>query len=192
VRITPFSQPPHLDEVLDRLGWPRQDVTRVMVRPDGPLPRAAAPAGVGAPMPVTPLEYADLIGALRGSAVLQRRAHARRILAAPVEYQGFVLRSGDAVVACGQMAVEDDLVGLYDVFTAPAERGRGLARHLCTWLLARAAERGARHAYLQVDAGNDAARAVYRRLGFGDGYAYHYRAPVVDMDVCTHSDLIAG
>jgi predicted GNAT family acetyltransferase len=28
---------------------------------------------------------------------------------------------------------------------------------------------------LQVDAENAPARAVYHRLGFADGYAYHYR-----------------
>jgi ribosomal protein S18 acetylase RimI-like enzyme len=32
-------------------------------------------------------------------------------------------------------------------------------------------------AYLQVDAANDPARAVYRRLGFVDAYPYHYRSP---------------
>ena len=33
---------------------------------------------------------------------------------------------------------------------------------------------------LQVDAANAPARAVYHRLGFADGYAYHYRAAVAD------------
>jgi ribosomal protein S18 acetylase RimI-like enzyme len=28
---------------------------------------------------------------------------------------------------------------------------------------------------LQVDAENTAARSLYLRLGFADGYAYHYR-----------------
>jgi ribosomal protein S18 acetylase RimI-like enzyme len=48
-------------------------------------------------------------------------------------------------------------------------------------LLAQAREQGARTAYLQVDADNHAARAVYRRFGFADAYAFHYRAlPSVD------------
>mgnify|MGYP000683366125 CR=1 FL=1 len=40
-----------------------------------------------------------------------------------------------------------------------------------------AAERGARVGYLQVEAENAPARAIYHRLGFRDGYAYHYRVP---------------
>ena len=31
--------------------------------------------------------------------------------------------------------------------------------------------------YLQVDAANEVARRIYRRLGFVDGYSYHYRTP---------------
>jgi ribosomal protein S18 acetylase RimI-like enzyme len=79
------------------------------------------------------------------------------------------------VLACGQYAIEADLVGLYDVFTAPAARSRGCARLLCQHMLVHAREHGAQHAYLQVEADNHPARAVYHRLGFADGYAYHYR-----------------
>jgi RimJ/RimL family protein N-acetyltransferase len=43
-------------------------------------------------------------------------------------------------------------------------------------LLQTAASEGARVGYLQVDAANKPARTVYQRLGFIDGYAYHYRA----------------
>ena len=97
----------------------------------------------------------------------------------PVPYEGWVLRDvmDGAVLCCGQSAREADLVGLYDVFTPEAARGRGHARRLCGSLLARAAAAGARTGYLQVDADNAPARAAYRRLGFADAYAYHYRTP---------------
>jgi GNAT superfamily N-acetyltransferase len=95
-----------------------------------------------------------------------------------VPYTGLVWRDGAAAVqACGQFARDADLVGLYDIFTAPAARGRGLARALCARLLQMARDEGARTAYLQVDAANAPARAVYTRLGFQDGYTYHYRSP---------------
>jgi ribosomal protein S18 acetylase RimI-like enzyme len=116
-------------------------------------------------------------GALRGSPIAQRQAHGQRLVNAPVPFSAWVIRREGQVVACGQLAIEGELVGLYDVFTAPAARGQGLARRLCSHLLAQAAASGARHAYLQVEGDNHAARAVYHRLGFADGYAYHYRAP---------------
>jgi GNAT superfamily N-acetyltransferase len=96
-----------------------------------------------------------------------------------VPFQALAIRreADGALLACGQVAREGELVGLYDVFTAEDVRGQGLARQLCARLLARARDEGARAAYLQVEADNDAARSVYRHLGFADGYAYHYRAP---------------
>jgi len=96
----------------------------------------------------------------------------------PVPYTGVVWRDGAGQVqVCGQIAREGDLVGLYDIFTAPAARGRGLATAFCAGLLGRAGQAGARTAYLQVDAANAPARQVYLKLGFQDGYTYHYRSP---------------
>jgi ribosomal protein S18 acetylase RimI-like enzyme len=75
------------------------------------------------------------------------------------------------------VVIEGEIAGLYDVFTAESARGHGHAERLCRHLLGHAARAGARVGYLQVDAGNDAARRIYHRLGFVDGYAYHYRTP---------------
>ncbi len=177
VRITPFTRPASLDDTLADLGLVALDDTRVMVLKHltdlpaaGPMPSGTMLQGVG-------LEaFAQRVGGLRGSPLAQRQAHAQRLLQSPVPFHAFELRarSGE-LLACGQYAVESGLVGLYDVYTAPEVRGRGCARLLCHHLLRHAREQGARHAYLQVEGDNHAARAVYHRLGFSDGYAYHYR-----------------
>ena len=173
VRITPFTLPEELDAMLAQRGLRRFDDTRVMVATapaDGATlaPRLTAHAmGLEA--------FAQRVGGLRGSALAQRQAHAERLLSSPVPFFAYELRQDGEPVSCGQFALEGNLVGLYDVFTADAVRGRGYAAALCRHMLAQANVRGARHAYLQVEAGNLAARAVYKRLGFSDAYAYHYR-----------------
>ena len=187
VRITPFTQPPTLDAHLAGLGWAAFDHTKVMVLesldavpdegPQGPLGLPPALAGTLTETLAGPQDYARAVGALRGSSALEVAAHAERLAASPVPYAGLVWQRAGEVLACGQFAREGDLVGLYDVFTAPAHRGQGLARRLCATLLRRARAEGAATAYLQVDSANAPARAVYARLGFRDGYGYHYRSP---------------
>ena len=174
VRITPFSEPPLLDEKLAAVGLRRFDDTRVMVLPDLQALAGSAPVGLTL-QAVSTHAYAYAIGALRDSPAGQREAHAERLRHAPVRSSGFLLQRDGETLACGLYTVESDLVGLYDVFTAPAARDQGLARALCTALLQRARAEGARRAYLQVEGDNLAARAVYHRLGFADAYAYHYR-----------------
>ncbi len=178
VRLTPFSLPAGLDGELAARGWHRLDDTRVMVSPQCPSQAEPLPADLRLEL-LTPADYAQTVGALRGSPPDQRTAHAQRLAASPVPYRGWALRRPEdgVVLACGQTAIEADLVGLYDVFTHPQARGQGLAGKLCTHLLAQAHAAGARVAYLQVEADNDPARAIYRRLGFADAYAYHYRTP---------------
>lgn len=177
VRITPFTRPASLDAELSARGWNRIDDTRVMVAPR--LPAAADP---GTPAGFTwnivaGERFAEIVGALRGSPAAQVAGHARRLAAAPVAHTAVVLArpASGTVVACGQVAVEGRFAGLYDVFTAPDERGAGHASRLCRRLLAIAAGQGADLGYLQVEADNAPARAVYVRLGFADAYAYHYR-----------------
>jgi ribosomal protein S18 acetylase RimI-like enzyme len=176
-RITPFTLPAGLDAQLQDIGFRRFDDTRVMVLPDI--------SSVPQPTPVSTFQirsialepFAQRVGALRGSPLAQRLAHAQRLANAPVPFHAFELRSADELLACGQFALEGDLVGLYDVFTAPSARRKGLATHLCQHLLAQAQRLGALQAYLQVESDNHSARSVYHRLGFCDGYSYHYRTP---------------
>jgi GNAT superfamily N-acetyltransferase len=182
-RITRFTQPTDLDAQLAALGWPALDTTRVQVLAE--LNRAAPatlPAGTEWVL-LAPTDFAEAVGALRGSPAIQRQAHAQRLLTSPVPYQGYAIRrTGDGcVLACGQSAREGDLVGLYDVYTREDQRGQGLAYTLCERLLAQSAADGAATAYLQVESGNTSALRVYQRLGFVDGYTYHYReAPTPD------------
>jgi ribosomal protein S18 acetylase RimI-like enzyme len=174
VRITPFTLPADLDAHLEHQGLRRFDDTRVMALADV---TATAPT-VAPGITISPIgleSFARRVGRFRGSPLAQQQAHGERLVSSPVPFSAYELREEGTPVACGQFAREGDLVGLYDVFTAPVARGRGLAGLLCRHLLAEAQAQGARHAYLQVEGDNHAARAVYRRLGFTDGYAYHYR-----------------
>lgn len=176
VRITPFTQPPSLDATLAARGFVAFDDSLVMLRERlDDLAAEALPAGLEIEAPGHGA-FAEAVGALRGSTLAQRQAHAERLRNAPVPYTGLLLRQGGELLGCGQFALEDGLVGLYDIYVQPARRNAGLARLLCGQLLLRARAAGAQQAYLQVDAANAAAHALYTRLGFVDAYTYHYRS----------------
>ena len=175
VRVTPFSRPAAFDDWLAQRGFEAYGATRVMVNTAMPGDPPASTTtcrdekiGVEA--------YAHIIGEFRGTDADGRLAHAQRLLNSPVPYHGRVLRDRHGqILACAQMAIEGEIVGLYDVHTAAAARGQGLAAGLCAQLLHEARHLGARVAYLQVEADNPA-RRLYARLGFVDAYGYHYRA----------------
>ena len=89
----------------------------------------------------------------------------------------FVLERGEEPLATLICVHEGDIAGLFEIATAHAERNQGHGRNLILSALKWARLRGARQAWLQVEAGNAPALALYGSLGFEDVYHYHYRRP---------------
>jgi ribosomal protein S18 acetylase RimI-like enzyme len=87
------------------------------------------------------------------------------------ESSGEPLSIGRAVLA----GESKSWVGLAAIETAPTARRRGLARLILGTLLEWAADQGAEHAMLEVHPENEAALALYGRLGFTTAHEYHYR-----------------
>ncbi len=84
---------------------------------------------------------------------------------------------------CGLAVRSGDLVGVFDVATAPAARRRGVARRVTAALLAWGEAAGATRAYLQVAEDNGAARALYASLGFRPAYRYVYAVAPSEAEV---------
>lgn len=76
-----------------------------------------------------------------------------------------VAEGADGVVGFGGVMVIGDEAHVTNLLVAPDQRGRGLGRRLITELIQSAVARGARHLTLEVRKENEAARALYSRLG---------------------------
>jgi ribosomal protein S18 acetylase RimI-like enzyme len=174
-RITPFVQPADLDAALAARGYVEFDPTLVMVASlDAPLDRPpTVELETTAPLPDA---FVEIVGAMRGSPPSQRAAHLERIAQSPHDIRPVVAWREGRPVASGVLSVEGDVAGLFDIVTEPAHRGRGIGTAVVAALIARAWERGARTAFLQVNEDNAAAIAIYRRFGFDTLYRYRYRA----------------
>lgn len=83
---------------------------------------------------------------------------------------------GDGPLATALCVHDGEFAGVFEVATRPERRGEGLGRIVTRAALRWARDRGAQRAWLQVEADNDAALALYGRQGFTEAYRYHYRA----------------
>ena len=92
----------------------------------------------------------------------------------------FILESGGEPVATAICVHDGDLAGLFEIATGPRERGKGHGRRVVLSALKWARLRGAKDAWLQVEADNQAARRLYDSIGFTEIYRYHYRRPKSD------------
>jgi N-acetylglutamate synthase len=166
-----------LDRFLARQGWTvRPAAVTVMTARAETVARAAARPRAGPPRVQVAAEPDEAWLAryhFRGRPELPP---AGRLLLMSAPWQAFAsVRAGGRVLAIGRVAIAAGWAGLTAVEVDPRHRRRGLATALTARLAALAAARGAGNLFLQVEDGNDAARALYHRIGFADHHGYHYR-----------------
>lgn len=90
---------------------------------------------------------------------------------------------GEPPAAIGRCVVDGRWAGFSAVEVDPAQRRRGLATAVMAALARRALDEGASAAWLQVEADNAGARALYAGMGFAAHHTYHhYRAPEASAD----------
>lgn len=173
-RITPMSAPGSLDAALSDRGYLAEGDTRVMVLDLAAAPRVQAPAVEL--QPVDASAFGEALGVLHQLPPAKAAAERDRFARNAVPGLYFVVRDGVEPIACGSVALDGTLAGVFGMVTSAAHRARGLASAIVTALLDAARERGVATAYLQVEADNQPARRVYQKFGFTDCYAYWYRS----------------
>ncbi|MEU0397183.1 GNAT family N-acetyltransferase [Streptomyces sp. NPDC006208] len=85
-----------------------------------------------------------------------------------------VAGTGEIPAAIGRCVVDGRWAGFMAVEVDPAYRRQGLATSVMTALARRALDEGASAAWLQVEADNGAARALYEAMGFAIHHHYHH------------------
>ena len=84
------------------------------------------------------------------------------------------VREAGVTVAAGAAAFSHGWASVHGMRTAPAFRGRGLAGRVLGGLAQAALQRGFEGVFLQVEAGNAPALALYQRTGFATAWCYEY------------------
>jgi len=174
-RITPFSRPAELDATLAQAGYEAFDETLVQAMTLDAPPLAAQMDDGTRVRVVDPTTFAQAIGTLRNASDAQRDAHLERLRHSPLVSRMMVVQENDEIVCAAQIAGEGAIAGLFDVATAASARRRGHARAVLHAIFAWAYEHAFTTIYLQVNAGNAPAIALYRAFGFETVYTYHYR-----------------
>lgn len=172
-RLTSLA-PPDVEAALAGAGYRRIDDSLIQRRAlDGQFARDPEVLIDPAPSPAWLAGFAELSPVAPAHRETMERM--LRSIAAPV---GFARVEDDGrPIAFALGVVDGDHVGLFDVLVAPRARRRGLARRLTESVCAWGHVQGARFAYLQVVASNQAALPLYAALGFETVYSYGYRVP---------------
>lgn len=169
-RISPLAGQP-ITDFIEEEGWTTFGESLVMAAPIGALPLADAIDH----LPVRDIAtFSSALIAVRNSTPLIRAGISEVIGAIEPDCGMFLLDSGGRAASTAIAVADGDLAGLFEVATAPEFRRKGMARRSVLSALRWARARGASTAWLQVEAGNEAALNLYRSLGFTTIYRYHY------------------
>jgi GNAT superfamily N-acetyltransferase len=163
------TQPVDLAERLARRGYGPCKETLVMTGPAC----GAADSGVVLTAAPDPAFEAVFIASAGGN-VADARERLSTLARIPAPARFARLDRDGRPAAIGAVAVSGDWAGVFGMRTDPEHRRQGLARRVLEAMLQAARSLGATQAYLQVEADNSAAIALYRGLGFETAYLYRY------------------
>ncbi|MEV6976535.1 GNAT family N-acetyltransferase [Kitasatospora sp. NPDC093806] len=175
VEVSTPGSPEALVAELDRLGA-AYSPTLVRVAPLGGLVRAGLPTAVdrvrlartaGAP-------WLSLYRRVTDDPAVEEAARAVIHGGPSVWFASVPGEAGQPPLAIGRCVVDGPWACFGAVEVAPYARRAGLATAVMAVLAARAAEEGAIGGYLQVEAENAGAIALYDGLGFTTSHTYHY------------------
>lgn len=172
------AAPPGLAAELDARGYAEVAVTDVLVRDlvVAPPPHPHAPPDVRLRVHDRP-DDAWLEGWLgvKAASTPVDRGTARRVLEGSTALYLTATDRDGGVLAVLRVALAEGWAGLSCLVVAPHARRRGLGRLLTRAGLRSAADRGARHAFLQVEVANRGAADLYAAEGFLPAERYAYR-----------------
>lgn len=167
VRESSHKHDPRVGHELQRRGFSRIDETIVMT---APLPLQGGPDAEQADLDIWLQLYRRFEGGTKGDQSLHREILAR--IAHPRRFG--VLSSDGAQVSVGLAVANGEWLGLFSITTDPDRRRQGHGRSLIEQLLGWGQRQGATRSYLQVEARNTPALALYEKLGYAEVYRYWY------------------
>ena len=170
-QLTDASLPPGLDADLAAHGYRLESPSEVLVRPL-PEPRPEPPDVTLEGRP-TAFVMAALVDPQWSAAERAARAKLFGRIRRPSTFAVRVV--GGVPVSGGLAVVDGPLVGIFAMRTAAMARRAGHGRAVLDRLLGWGHAMGAKTAYLQVEADNAPALALYRAAGFRRLHGYHYR-----------------
>ncbi|MDY6877463.1 MAG: GNAT family N-acetyltransferase [Chloroflexota bacterium] len=178
-RLTSFSSPVGLDEVLEGRNYQKVAPTSVLYLD---LKGYTVQPALSAELRHERLEdWLDTFCRFSESPVEKHQAHKRILKAIPGQRFLASLTDAGQVVACSLGVLENGYFGLFDLITDPQQRNKGYGTLLVSSLLRWAQEEGGLHAYLQVVKSNTPARRLYAKFGFREAYSYWYRVFTPDV-----------
>lgn len=177
--LSPLAQVPlplaaGLDDTLAGLGWRAYNPSRFLVHGIGDLLAACPPRPDLPPVSHAPAPSADWLAGYqyRGKDL---PAGAVDVLTSAADPTFAAVAGPDGLLGVARGVIDEGWLGVTAVTVPEPARRRGVARHLMRGLAHWAADRGARHVYLQVAEENTAALGLYAGLGFRTHHRYHYR-----------------
>lgn len=170
-QLTELSRPAGIDAMLEARGYAHAAPSKVMIRAlDKAPPQPSAVTLEGRPTAFVMEALVD-----PRMAIAERAARARLFGRIRRASTFAVVAENGTPVAGGLCVVDGSLAGIFAMRTAAPSRRRGHGRAVLMRLLGWACAMGADTAYLQVEAANLPANALYRNFGFKPLYDYHYR-----------------